>query len=73
MGTIVGMSKITVWFRILLVAGFSEKYHVFPLSILGHCFNVVSLGMMMSSMHLQAAVDDTKENQLILFSLMSLS
>ena len=25
-------------------AGFSEKYNVFPLSILGHCFNVVSLG-----------------------------
>ena len=25
-------------------AGFSEKYHVFPLSILGHYFDVVSLG-----------------------------
>ena len=25
-------------------AGFSEKYHVSPLSILGHCFNVASLG-----------------------------
>ena len=25
-----------VWFRIPLGAGFSEKYHVSPLSILGH-------------------------------------
>ena len=33
-----------VRFRIPLGAGFSEKYHVFPLSILGHCFYVVSLG-----------------------------
>ena len=31
-------------FRIRLLAGFSEKNHVSPLSILGHCFNVVSLG-----------------------------
>ena len=27
-----------------LGAGFPEKYHVSPLSILGHCFDVVSLG-----------------------------
>ena len=33
-----------VRFRISLGAGFSEKYHVSPLSILGHCFDVVSLG-----------------------------
>ena len=35
------MSLPAVRFRILLVAEFSEKYHVTPLSILGHCFNVV--------------------------------
>ena len=33
-----------VRFRIPVGAGFSEKYHVSPLSILGHCFDVVSLG-----------------------------
>ena len=33
-----------VRFRIRLLAGFSEKNHVSPLSILGHCFDVVSLG-----------------------------
>ena len=33
-----------VRFRIPLGAGFSEKYHVSPLAILGHCFDVVSLG-----------------------------
>ena len=33
-----------VWFRIPLGAGFAEKYHVSPLSILGHYFDVVSLG-----------------------------
>ena len=31
-------------FRIRLLAGFSEKNHGSPLSILGHCFDVVSLG-----------------------------
>ena len=31
-------------FRIRLGAGFSEKNKVSPLSILGHCFDVVSLG-----------------------------
>ena len=31
------MSLPAVRFRIPLGAGFSEKYHVFPLSILGHC------------------------------------
>ena len=37
------MSLPAVQFRIPLGAGFSEKY-VTPLSILGLCFNVVSLG-----------------------------
>ena len=31
------MSLPAVRFRISLGAGFSEKYHVCPLSILGHC------------------------------------
>ena len=31
------MSLPAVRFRIPLGAGFSEKYHVSPLSILGHC------------------------------------
>ena len=31
-------------FRIRLFAGFSEKNHGSPLLILGHCFDVVSLG-----------------------------
>ena len=38
------MSLPSMRFRIPLSAGFSEKYHVFPLSILGHCFDVVFLG-----------------------------
>ena len=38
------MSLPAVRFRIPLGAGFSEKYHVSPLSKLGHCFDVVSLG-----------------------------
>ena len=38
------MSLSVVRFRILLGAGFSDKYHVSPLSILGHCLDVVSLG-----------------------------
>ena len=29
---------------ILLGVGFPEKFHVSPLSILGYCFDVVSLG-----------------------------
>ena len=33
-----------VRFRIPLGAGFSEKYHVSPLSILGHYFDVAPLG-----------------------------
>ena len=37
------MSLPAVRFRIPLGAGFSEKYHVSPLSILGHV-DVVSLG-----------------------------
>ena len=38
------MSLLAVRFRIPLGAGFSEKYNVSLLSILGHYFNVVSLG-----------------------------
>ena len=38
------MSLPVVRLRIPLGAGFSEKYHVSPLSILGHCYDVVSLG-----------------------------
>ena len=38
------MSLPAVRFRIPLGAGFSEKYHVSPLSILGHYFDVASLG-----------------------------
>ena len=38
------MSLPAVRFLIPLGAGFSEKYHVSPLSILGHCEDVVSLG-----------------------------
>ena len=37
------MSLPAVRFRIPLDARFAEKYHVSPLSILGHCFDVVSL------------------------------
>ena len=38
------MSLPAVRFRIPLDAGFSEKYHVSPLSILGHYFDVASFG-----------------------------
>ena len=38
------MSLPAVRFRILLGAKFSEEYHVSALSILGHYFDVVSLG-----------------------------
>ena len=38
------MSLPAVRFQIPLGAEFSKKYHVSPLSILGHCFDVVSLG-----------------------------
>ena len=38
------MSLPAVRFRIPLGAEFSEKYHVSPLSILEHFFDVVSLG-----------------------------
>ena len=38
------MSLPSLRFRIPLGAEFSEKYHVSPLSILGHCVDVVSLG-----------------------------
>ena len=42
------MSLSAVRFRIHLGAGFPEKYHVSPLSILGYCFDVVSLGKTLS-------------------------
>ena len=38
------ISLSAVRFRTPLGAGFSDKYHISPLSILGHCFDVVSLG-----------------------------
>ena len=38
------LSLPAVRFRIPFGAGFSEKYHVSPLSILGHRVDVVSLG-----------------------------
>ena len=38
------MSLPAVQCRIPLGAGFSERYHVSSLSILGHCKDVVSLG-----------------------------
>ena len=38
------MSLPAVRSRIPLGAGLSEKYHVPPLSVLGNCFDVVSLG-----------------------------
>ena len=38
------ISLPAVRFQIPLGGGFSKKYHVSPLSLLGHCFNVVSLG-----------------------------
>ena len=38
------MSLPTDRFRIMLGAGFSKKYIVSPLLIMGHCFDVVSLG-----------------------------
>ena len=38
------MSPSAARFRVSLGAGFSEKYHVSPLSSLGHCGNVVYLG-----------------------------
>ena len=43
-GSALPISLPAVRFRVALGAGFSEKYHVSPLSILGHCFDVVSLG-----------------------------
>ena len=33
-----------VRFRTPLGAGFLEKYHVFPISILGHCFDAMYFG-----------------------------
>ena len=36
------LSLPAVWFRIPLGAAFLEKYHVSPLSILGHYFDLLS-------------------------------
>ena len=47
------MSLPTVRLRNLLGAGFSEKYHVSPLLILRHYFDVVSLGKALYSHMLQ--------------------
>ena len=38
------MSLPALWFRIPIGTEFSMKYNVSPLSILGNCFDVVSLG-----------------------------
>ena len=38
---------------VLCRAGFSEKSHVSPLSIIGHCFDVLSLGMTLNPQMLQ--------------------
>ena len=35
-------------FRVPLGAEFSDKYHVSPLSMLGHCFDGVSLGKVLN-------------------------
>ena len=51
------MSLPAVRFRTPLGAGFSEKYHVSPLSILGHCFDVVSLS---KAIHPQIAMTQVK-------------
>ena len=45
------MSLPAVRFRIPLNAGFSEKYYVSPLSILGHYFDVASLGKTLYPSH----------------------
>ena len=47
------MSLPAVWFQIPFGAGFSKKYHVSPLSLLGHCFDVVSLGKTLNPQMLQ--------------------
>ena len=46
------MSLPAVRSLILLGAGFSEKYHVSPLSILGHCFDVLSFGKALNNNNL---------------------
>ena len=43
------MSRPAARLLIQLGAGFSEKYHVSLLLILGHCFDVVSLGKVRST------------------------
>ena len=40
-------------FQLPLGAGYSEKYHVSPLSILGHSFDVLSLGKALNPQMLQ--------------------
>ena len=57
------MSLPVVRFRIPLGAGFSEKYHVSPLSILGRCFDCVSLGKFLNPqmLHLTQVKMSTNE------------
>ena len=52
------MSLPEVRFRAQLGAGFSEKYHVSPLLILGHCFDVVSLGNVLHPQMLHLAENE---------------
>ena len=52
------MSLPAVRFRIPLGAGFSEKYHVSPLSILGHSFDVVSQDTLPSHALLDSGVNE---------------
>ena len=54
------MSMPDVRFRIPLGAGFSEKSHISPLSILGHCSDVASLG---KALHPKNASLDSGENE----------
>ena len=52
------MSLPAVRFRIPLCAGFSKKYNVSPLSILGNCFDAVSLGKALSHALLDSGVNE---------------
>ena len=57
------MSLPALRFRIPLGAGFLEKYHVSPLSILGHYFDVVSLGKALYPHMLHSGVNDSGVNE----------
>ena len=55
-----------VWFRIPFGAGFSDKYHVSLLSLLGHCFDVVSFGKaLIGTYHSNASLDSGKNEYLV--------